>query len=186
MTDTNQIPPGTYIARATRWHWDTSKNGDMCLAVMLRIEDGPHAAREVRGTLYFDTEKTDSKGRTAADRSIEALRAMGLQGGLDTIDSGAGGLDAGQVSVVVEINDKGYAFAKYINALSIFSAFAPPAADAKRAFFAQMNARLKNADAAARASGTQAPRPAPRPAPTGFAQPPRGFAAEAADDDIPF
>lgn len=190
MTDTNQITPGTYTARATRWHWDTSRNGDMCLALMLRIDGGPHDGQSVRGTLYFDTERADTKGRTAADRSLEALRSLGLRGGVDTIDEGTGGLDAGQVSVVVEINDRGYPVAKYINALSTFSAFAPPPADAKRAFFAQMNARLKTAEAGARAAGTRPAQPTQPTAPQRPAGPPRGFAqssAPAADtDDVPF
>lgn len=181
MNDTTIIP-GTYTARAARWHWDTSKSGDVCLALMLRIEEGTHAGQSVRGTLYFDTERADAKGRTAADRSIEALRSMGLSGGIDTIDDGVGGLDAGQVSVVVEINDNGKAFAKYINALSTFSAFAPPPAQAKQAFFAQMNARLRAAEQGARASGTaRAPAPQRAPAPAR----PRGFDA-GEGDDIPF
>lgn len=186
MSETN-ITPGNYSARAINWHWDTPKSGTgMCLALMLRVESGPHAGAEVRGTLYFDTERVDAKGRTAADRSIDALRSMGLRGELDTIDENAGGLDAGTVSIVVETNDKGYPFAKYINPASSFSAFAPPPADAKRAFFAQMKARTRAAEQGARASGTTPRSPAapqrnaPPPKPTGFAS------QESADDDIPF
>ena len=54
-----QVDPGTYTARFTRWHWDTSKKGDMCLAAMLRIVGGPFDGQQVRGTLYFDTDKAD-------------------------------------------------------------------------------------------------------------------------------
>ncbi len=182
---TNAITLGTYTARATRWHWDTPKSGTgMCLALMLCVEGGPHTGKELRGTLYFDTEKADAQGRTAADRSIEALRSMGLKGALETItDEGGGGLGEGLVSIKVEFNEKGYPFAKYINPATTFTAFAPPPADTKRAFFAQMNARLKVADAGARAAGARPTQPAPqRPA-----GPPRGFAQPAADDtDIPF
>ena len=74
------VDAGTYTARFARWHWDTSKKGDMCLAAMLRITGGPFDGQQVRGTLYFDTDKADKSGRTAADRSLETLRAMGLTG----------------------------------------------------------------------------------------------------------
>lgn len=188
MNDTT-IDPGTYTARATRWHWDTPKSGDgMCLAMMLRIEEGPYAGTELRGTLYFDTERTDAKtGKTAADRSIDALRCMGLVGGLDSIDdNGGGGLSTGLASVKVEINEYGKPFAKYINAHTPFTAFAPPGAQAKQAFFAQMNARLRAAEQGARAAGTARPAPAPQRAPAPR-QPPRGFDAGQGDDsDVPF
>ena len=150
---------GTYTGRATRWAWDTTRDGSMCLRVAIQV-----AGEIVRGTLYFDTDREDTKGRTAADRSMEVLRAMGLRGGLDTItDEGGGGLDQGEVSVVVEIDRGGYCVAKYINAPQVVRAFSAPSPDAKRAFFAQMNPRLE------------------QPAPT------RGFApTPAQDDDIPF
>jgi hypothetical protein len=147
------VDAGTYTARFARWHWDTSKKGDMCLAAMLRIVGGPFDGQQVRGTLYFDTDKADKNGRTAADRSMEALRSAGLAGELDAIDENTGGLDAGEVSISVEINDKGYAFAKYINAASTFSAFAPPPPDAKAQFFAQMKARQQGTAQAQRSTG---------------------------------
>lgn len=147
------VEPGTYPARFARWHWDTSKKGDMCLAAMLRITGGPFDGQQVRGTLYFDTDKADKNGRTAADRSMEALRSAGLVGELDAIDENAGGLDAGEVSISVEVNDKGFSFAKYINAASTFSAFAPPPPDAKAQFFAQMRARAQGTAQGQRATG---------------------------------
>lgn len=147
------VDAGTYTARFARWHWDTSKKGDMCLAAMLRITGGPFDGQQVRGTLYFDTDKADKNGRTAADRSMEALRSAGLAGELDAIDENTGGLDAGEVSISVEINDRGFAFAKYINAASTFSAFAPPPPDAKAQFFAQMKARQQGTAQAQRATG---------------------------------
>lgn len=189
MNDTTIIP-GYYTARATRWHWDTPKSGDgMCLAVMLRIEEGPHAGTDLRGTMYFDTERADPKtGKTAADRSIDALRCMGLVGGLESIDdNGGGGLSAGLASVKVEIGENGRPLAKYINPHTPFTAYAPPGAQAKQAFFAQMNARLRAAEQGARAAGTaptRAPAPQRAPAPR---QPPRGFDAGQGDDtDVPF
>lgn len=180
------INAGTHTARAKRWAWDTTKDGAMCLALVFEITEGEAQGAQIDGRLYFDTERADTHGRTAADRSVEALRAMGLQGGLDTIDDGTGGLDAGTVSLVVETKENGYPAVKYVNAPRggrDLRTFAPPAADTKRAFFAQMNARLKAADAGARAAGTRPTQPAPqRPA-----GPPRGFAQPAADaDDVPF
>lgn len=160
----------------------------MCLALVFQIAEGEAAGEQIDARLYFDTEKPDARGRTAADRSIEALRAMGLTGGLDTIDEGTGGLDAGLVSLVVEMKDNGYPAVKFINAPRggrDLRTFAPPPADAKRAFFAQMNARLKTAEAGARAAGTHPAQPT-QPAPQRPAGPPRGFAPAADTDDVPF
>lgn len=159
---------GTYTARAARWAWDTDKSGTPCLSLIFRTADGA----EVDGKLYFDTDRADTHGRTAADRSLEALRAMGLRGGVEAIGDDTGGLDQGDVSLVVEMNAKGYPYAKYVNAprgSRELRTFAPPSVDAKRAFFAQMNARLGVA-----------------PAPTRPAAPARGFAPPAQDDDVPF
>lgn len=166
-----------HTARAVRWLWDTAPKGGVCLALILRLSGG----EEIRGRLYFDTDQPDKNGRTAADRSMEALRAMGLAGDLDTIDEDVGGLDQGDVEVVIKIKDNGYPEAKYINAprsAASLKAFAPPAVDAKRAFFAQMKQRAAAAGMGAKATGTApaAPAqarpaaPAQRPAP----QPTRG------------
>ena len=181
MSNTNTITPGTYTARATQWHWDTTKDGEMCLKLKFQTKSEP--PHEVNGTLYFNTDKADQKGRTAADRSMEALRSMGLRGDLDTVTAeGGGGLSQGDVSIVVEINDRGFAFAKYINPVASFTPFAPPSQDAKRAFFAQMKARTAGATQAARAAGTtpRAQSAAPKGPPIGFAQ------AGDDDDNIPF
>lgn len=183
-----------HTARAVRWLWDTAPKGGVCLALILRLSGG----EEIRGRLYFDTDQPDKNGRTTADRSMEALRAMGLAGELDTIDEDVGGLDQGDVEVVIKIKENGYPEAKYINAprgAATLKAFAPPPVDAKKAFFAQMKARAAAAGASAKATGAApAARPAPqrqRPAPT----PQRGPAQTQAYDptegagsdlDIPF
>ena len=145
---------GTHPARFVRWHWDTAKSGDINLAAMLRICGGRFDGRQVRGNLYFDTDRTDKNGRTAADRSTETLRAAGLVGDLDAIGEDTGGIDANEVSVVVEMKN-GYAVAKYINPAQSFTAFAPPPEDKKAAFFAQMKARQQGTAQAQRATGTQ-------------------------------
>ena len=187
---TTQITPGTHTARAIRWAWDTTQSGAMCLAIMFELTDGEHAGAQIDGRLYFDTDRPDTRGRTAADRSLEALRALGLKGDLDTIDEGVGGLDGGSASLVIENNAKGFPAVKYINvphgAGRELRTFQPPAQDAKRAFFAQMKARTRAAEQGARASGTAPRSPAapqrnaPPPRPTGFAT------QESADDDVPF
>lgn len=177
------ITAGTHTARARAWSWDKTKDEAVCLAIMFELTEGDLAGLQIDGRLYFDTDRPDTKGRTAADRSIEALRGMGLKGGLDTIDENEGGLDSGLVSLVVEINAEGWPRVKFINparGARELRTFAPPNASEKRAFFAQMNARLKGAEAGARASGA---RPASAPARSG---PPRGFAQQQGDDDVPF
>jgi len=143
---------GTHPARFVRWHWDTAKSGDINLAAMLRIVGGPFDGKQVPGNLYFDTDRTDKNGRTAADRSTETLRAAGLVGDLDSIGDDVGGLDANEVSIVVETKD-GYPRAKYINPARSFTAFAPPPEDKKAAFFAQMKARQQGTAQAQRATG---------------------------------
>ena len=123
-----------------RWLWDTAPKGGVCLALILRLAST--RGEEIRGRLYFDTDQADKNGRTTADRSMEALRAMGLTGDLDTIDEDVGGLDQGDVEVVIKIKENGYPEAKFINAPrggTTLKAFAPPPVDEKKAFFATLN-----------------------------------------------
>lgn len=195
--DRKDLKPGTYPARTRLFAWDTDRNGEVCLNLLLTLVDCEAEGIEVEGKLYFDTSRVDAKGRTAADRSLEVLHAMGLPGGtLESIDlrpEDGGGINNGLVSVVVEITDKGYPVAKYINApgggRGEVKVWAPPAPDAKAAFFAKMRALSG-------ASGASAPRPqAPAPdparansnAPAQRPAPTTGFGAPIADeDDIPF
>jgi len=191
--DRKDLKPGTYPARTRLFAWDTDRNGEVCLNLLLTLVDCEAEGIEVEGKLYFDTSRVDTKGRTAADRSLEVLHAMGLPGGtLESIDAPDGGINNGLVSVVVEITDKGYPVAKYINApgggRGEVKVWAPPAPDAKAAFFAKMRALSGGTAPAPR---PQAPAPTParangnapaqRPAPvTGFGAPVSG------EDDIPF
>lgn len=149
------LPAGTYRARAVQWGWDEDKNGDPCVALLFELSEGKPGYR-LDGRLYLDESKPDAKGRTALSRSMEALRAMGLDGqipgDLSTVD-----LSAGEVSLVVEINAKGYPFAHFINAPRApreLRTFATPAPQKVNAFLAKINARLKATEAASRASGT--------------------------------
>jgi hypothetical protein len=194
--DRKDLKPGTYPARTRLFAWDTDRNGEVCLNLLLTLVDCEAEGIEVEGKLYFDTSRVDAKGRTAADRSMEVLHAMGLPGGtLESIDlrpEDGGGINDGLVSVVVEITDKGYPVARYINVPNggrgEVKVWAPPAPDVKAAFFAKMRALSGGTAPAPR---PQAPAPAParangnppaqRPAPvTGFGAPIAG------EDDIPF
>lgn len=160
-------------ARVVGCLWDKAQHGGLCLALKLRITDGPRVNEELRGRLYFDTERPDKQGRTALDRSMEALEAMGCTGDLESIvdGDGAGVLDGGDVEIVVGINQKGYPEAKFINRPNVggvqLKAFDAPTDNDKRAFFAQMKARQGAMARGAQASGTA------RPAPVNTAQQPR-------------
>lgn len=182
------VAGSTHTARAVRWAWDTAKSGGLCLAFVLRVTepDGPQDGKTLPGRLYFDTDKADKSGRTAADRSMETLRAMGLQGEIDAVDEDAGGLDRGDVQVVVKLNDKGYPEAQYINPprtghnLRLFEA---PDASAKREFFAKLKGEVPGANAPA-----ARPSPAPQQQRPAVQQPTRGPGAQrpmAQRDDYP-
>ena len=121
---------------------------------MFALSDG-RPGWQIDGTLYLDESKADAKGRTALDRSMEALRAMGLNGELTAeLD----GLDAGEVSLVTDINERGYSRVKWINAPRApreLRTFAPPAAPELNGFLAKLNARSKALAARAQASGSR-------------------------------
>ena len=148
------LPPGTYTARAISWAWDTDKNGDPCIKIMFALSDG-RPGYQLDGTLYLDESKPDAKGRTALDRGMEALRAMGLDGDLTAeLD----GIDRGDVSLVTDINAKGYARVRFVNAPRAareLRTFAPPAAPELNGFLAKLNAKSRALSARAQASGTR-------------------------------
>lgn len=157
---TTNLHAGTYGARCTAWSWDTTKNGDPCLALLFELTAGkPGYALD--GRLYFDTDKEDSKGRTAADRSLEALHAMGFEGdlgSLDMLDADPDCIKAGTVDLVVEINEKGYPRVKFVNAprsARELRVFAEPDAQTKGGFFAKMRARGAALAAKTAATGTR-------------------------------
>ena len=152
--NSSALPPGTYRARATSWAWDTTKNGDPCIALMFELLDG-RPGYQIDGRLYLDESKPDAKGRTALSRSMEALHAMGLQGEL-TAD--LAGLGQGEVNLVTDINEKGYATVKWVNAPRSpreLRTFAPPPAQTLTAFLNRVNGGLRAAEMAQRASGTR-------------------------------
>ena len=159
-TETNHLQAGTYSARCTAFAWDTTKTGDPCLACQFSLTSGKPGF-VLDGRLYFDTEKEDTKGRTAADRSLEALNAMGFEGdlsALDALDADPDCITKGSVDLVVEINERGYPVVKFINAprsardLRVFNA---PDQGTKQGFFAKMAARSKALAAKTNATGAR-------------------------------
>ena len=134
----DQLAPGTYSARATSWAWDASREGTPCLAVRFVLEGSEHA---IDARLFFDADRPDKAGKTPLDRSMAALRAMGLVGPLaETMD----GLDKGTVEIVADVNEKGYPRVKWVNppgrSGGPVRVFAAPAAPTLKAFLARVNA----------------------------------------------
>lgn len=158
--NSNTLPKGDYTAKCSRWAWDTTQNGDPCLACQFTLSSGK-PGWTLEGRLYFDTEREDKLGRTAADRSLEALHAMGFEGDLSSLD----GLDAdpdcltrGEVTLVVDVNEKGYNVVKFINAprsTRELKVFAEPDVNTKQGFFAKMAARSKALAAKSSATGAR-------------------------------
>ena len=160
--NSNTLPKGDYSAKCSRWAWDTAKSGDPCLACQFTLTSG-RPGWTLEGRLYFDMDETraDKFGRTAADRSLEALHAMGFEGDLGSLD----GLDAdpdcitrGEVTLVVDINEKGYNVVKFINAprsTRELKVFAEPDQGTKQGFFAKMAARSKALAAKTNATGAR-------------------------------
>lgn len=174
-TQTEDSITGTRRARAIELAWDTDKDGLPCIAAMLELIEGRPGYR-LSGRLYMDESKPDAKGRTSLSRSVEALRAMGMVGEIPD-DLSTIPLD-GEVEAVVEINANGYPFAHYINAPfkgRDLKTFAPPDPGSLKSFLSRVNAGLRSADSAARASGVRPNAPAQthqsaRPAPSAPAQ----------------
>lgn len=206
-TNTSIPEPGTYRARAIEWRWDTAKSGEPCLAILFELTSG-QPGFQLDSRLYFDTEKQDTKGRTAMDRSMEALRALGLQG--EALTAEMAGIDQGEVDLVCETNERGYLAVKWINAPRAkreLRTFAEPEAPTLNAFLAKVNGRARAMAAGARATGATrptagpppvpvSPRPAPQQAqraqpPSSPRQPPPRMQGQSSgefgdDSDIPF
>lgn len=172
------LAPGKYLARATEWTWDTGKEkddgspGDPCIAIMFRVEDeraGEHNGLSLDRRLYLDDDRADSRGRTPFDRTMEVLRAMGLDGeipaDLSTVD-----LAIGRVELVTEVNAAGYAAIKFVNVPGAggrdLRTFAPPQPQQLNPFLAKLNARLKTLNARSNASGTRPAQPTQPTQPT--------------------
>ena len=174
------LTEGKHTARVTELAWQTSQGGNTYLTLRFTATQGDCIGETATKSMFF-SEK-------ALQRTVEDLRALGWQGDdpatITVADVGA------EVSVTVEhetfTGRDGEAHltarVKWINSMSALKGNAEQGAVA--AFGAQLKARIRALDGAARASGTAPTRPAPQrvPAPAR----PRGFDVEAGADDIPF
>ena len=152
----DQLQPGTYTARATSWAWETTRDGTPCLAVRFVIADSEHA---IDARLFFDVERADKTGKTPRDRSMAALRAMGLEGPLA---ESMAGLDRGTVELVTDISERGYSRVKWINPPSRGGSapvrvFAAPQPQQLRAFLATVNGSTPAPAASPRKAGGEVP-----------------------------
>lgn len=163
-------PQGHYDAKATSWCWEKSKAGETYLALLFAFtapgEDGNNRNWTCRGALFFG-EKPDAKGRMPWQKSLDVLRAMGLDGDdLSVIDENVGPIGEGAVDIEVEHeaytdkegNDRVALKAKWINppqAAKTLTARNAPEAHEKQSFMQQMKARIRSAEMAQKASGTR-------------------------------
>lgn len=193
--DNTQIAAGWYDGQAKSWRWTQAKTGTWQLEIVFEVSEHKMPVGECIGWFAI----TDN----TIEKRVEQFTALGCE--LKTGDLGKdigsdeqgcwGDLNRNTVRIYIELDERGRA---RVNNISRGNARAAQTVDpaALNAFGAQMRgavlAARARANGGAASTGAQRPasRPAqssaPRPAPTGFAQPPRGFAAEAADDDIPF
>ena len=135
----DQLTPGTYSARATSWAWETTREGTPCLAVRFALAD---STQSIDARLFFDSDRADKAGKTPLDRSMAALRAMGLAGPLA---ENMTGLDRGTVEIVTDVSERGYPRVKWVNPPGRGSdgpvrVFAAPQPQQLRAFLARVNA----------------------------------------------
>lgn len=175
------LTEGKHTARVTDLAWQSSQNGNTYLTLRFTATQGDCIGETATKNMFF-SEK-------ALQRTVEDLRALGWQGDdpatITVADVGA------EVSVTVEHEtftgrdgeDHLTARVKWINSMSALKGNAEQSAVA--AFGAQLKARIRALDGAARASGTAPTRPAPQRAPAPR-QPPRGFDAGEGEDSIPF
>lgn len=163
-------PQGHYDAKATSWCWEKSKAGETYLALLFAFtapgEDGNNRNWTCRGALFFG-EKPDAKGRMPWQKSLDVLRAMGLDGDdLSVIDENVGPIGEGAVDIEVEHeaytdrdgNDRVALKAKWINPPQVaktLTARNAPEAHEKQSFMQQMKARIRAAEMAQKASGVQ-------------------------------
>lgn len=169
---------GKYTARAAELAWQTAQNGNTYLTLRFTVTDGESAGESATKNMFF-SEK-------ALQRTVEDLRLLGWTG--DDPSTITPSDIANEASITVEhetytVNgeDRTAARVKWINSLHGLKSSADPSAVAS--FGAQLKARIRAIDAAARAAGTARPAPAQQPARSG---PPRGFAQPSAEDDVPF
>ena len=185
----NLPSPGKYRGlKASSWAWETSKDGNVYLQLLLLLEVVMVEGEEpktfhVRGRLNFQ-DTVDARGKTVFQKSFEALRSLGLKGtDLSVIGENEGPLGEGTVDIELEHEtwekdgEQRVGLAAKCNNPSgmhtLTSRNAPDGAKFNN-FTRQMAARMNQIESKANASGTQpvgrsappaAPRQASQPAP---------------------
>ena len=100
----NQIPAGTYTARALGFDFGVTQNDKDFVAVNFEITGPDQRGEQITWRGYFSTEG-------AIKRTLESLRYAGWKGGPDTLEA-LPGLGSNEVELVVkhkEYNGKTYA-----------------------------------------------------------------------------
>jgi hypothetical protein len=166
-----------YRGRAKSWGLGEFETGTKYVGVSFEVldEDAPDDEVPWKGWL---TDKT-------LERTVESLRTMGWKGeDLTEIADGAGGLDANEVSLVVqdeEYNGKWYPRVQWVNASRGATIQGQLKGDAVKSFAAQMREKIRAIGAAsgAKPGAPQAQRQPQKPK----VAPPTDPAFE---EDIPF
>lgn len=150
----SELPPvgSKHPAKIRGAALDTDSYGDPCIACLLAVQFNGEWFR-VEGRLFLSVEKPYDKGRTAYDRSVQALKAAGYNG--DPLDIPNAPLP-GEVEVEIEHRHyqtenggTGIALkAKYINApRREVKVFSPPSDKAVEAFRRKVAAHLHGSNA---------------------------------------
>ena len=173
------LTEGKHTARVTDLAWQNSQGGTTYLTLRFTATQGDCVNETATKSMFF-SEK-------ALKRTVEDLRALGWQGDdpatitVEDLPNEVGIEVEHETFTGRDGEDRLTARVKWINALNALNGNAEQSAVA--AFGAQLKARIRALDGAARASGTaHTPAPARAPAPAR----PRGFDVEAGADDIPF
>jgi hypothetical protein len=176
------LTEGKHTARVTDLAWQNSQGGTTYLTLRFTATQGDCVNETATKNMFF-SEK-------ALKRTVEDLRALGWQGDdpatitVEDLPNEVGIEVEHETFTGRDGEDRLTARVKWINALNALKGNAEQSAVA--AFGAQLKARIRALDGAARASGTAPTRPAPQRAPA-QRQPPRGFDAGQGDDtDVPF
>lgn len=160
------IPEGPHFARARKWVWETTNNGDPMLVIDFAgaLEPGaPEDAETTMGdrSVWHRMAFTAAMTEKQADQRVKELRAMGFVGdNIGTITEDAGGLDTNIVRVEIEhelYNGKWNEKIKWVNSLrsteSRLSARNPPSPAMLQALAQQMRVAFGGASGASKPAG---------------------------------
>lgn len=162
------IPEGSHIARARKWVWETTNNGDPMLVIDFAgaLEQGaPEDAETTMGdrSVWHRMAFTAAMTEKQVDQRVKELRAMGFVGdNIGTITEDAGGLDANLVRLEIEhenYDGKWREKIKWVNALrsteSRLTARNPPSPAMLQALSQQMKVAFGGASGASKPAAGQ-------------------------------